>query len=326
MPATLPPRSPKQIERAKEIARVLAILRQWGIHTLGQLAALDREEITRRLGALAAELWDRANGGSERPLRLVAPPESFIESFEFENEIETSEPLLFMLRRFLQQLGRRLHAIYLVAGELHLRLIFADKSDYTRVFKIPQPTNDEEILFRMLHTHLENFSSPQPIVAVELEAKPSRPARQQFGLFETALRDPAQLHATLAHLVGLLGCERVGTPVLEETHRPDAFRMEPFVWEMPAATPPKSPPRLALRRFRKRRNATVLLENNQPAHLRATGMEGATTAQAGPFPLSGNWWDEKKWARVEWDVALENGTLLRCHRDRDGWAVNGIYD
>ena len=179
----------------------------------------------------AVELWERANGRAERILKLVSPPESFIESFEFENEIENIEPLLFILRRFLQQLATRLNAIYLVAKELRLRITFADKSHYERIFKIPQPTNNEDILFRMLHTHLENFTSKHPIVAIELEAQPSRSVRQQFGLFETALRDPIQLHETLARLVGLLGADRVGTPVLEETHRPDAFRMEPFAWE-----------------------------------------------------------------------------------------------
>ncbi len=185
----------------------------------------------RASGARAVELWERANGRAERILKLVSPPESFIESFEFENEIETIEPLLFILRRFLQQLATRLNTIYLVAKELRLRITFADKSHYERIFKIPQPTNNEDILFRMLHTHLENFTSKHPIVAIELEAQPSRSVRQQFGLFETALRDPMQLHETLARLVGLLGADRVGTPVLEETHRPDAFRMEPFAWE-----------------------------------------------------------------------------------------------
>ena len=326
----------KQIERAKETERILSILHQWGIHTLGQLAALSRDDLAARLGARAVELWERANGRAERILKLVGPPESFIESFEFENEIETIEPLLFILRRFLQQLATRLNTIYLVAKELRLRITFADKSQYEHIFKIPQPTNNEDILFRMLHAHLENFTSKHPIVAIELEAQPSRSVRQQFGLFETALRDPVQLHETLARLVGLLGTNRVGTPMLEETHRPDAFRIEPFAWEFgPSGTgifaredKVNGAERgyVPLRRFRKRTNATVLLEQNQPAHVRAPEVEGTTLAKNGPFPLSGNWWDECAWARVEWDVEIEKGVIARCHCDQAGWAIDGIYD
>src|ERR1700687_3930304 len=138
---------------------ILAILHKWGIHTLGQLAALDKEELRVRLGLEAVRLWERANGRSNRLLKFVLPPESFDESFEFDHEIETAEPLLFMLRRFLDQLALRLSAIYLVAKELTLRIGFADKQCYERVFKIPQPTNDVDLLFRMLQTHLENFKS-----------------------------------------------------------------------------------------------------------------------------------------------------------------------
>src|SRR5207244_3348098 len=144
------------------------------------------------------------------------------------------------------QLALRLSAIYLVARELTLTITFSDsrqdepavvatatrtnQQTYERVFKIPQPTNDVDLLFRMLQTHLENFKSEHPIVAVALTAQPIRPASQQFGLFETALRNPHQLYETLARLSALLGSDRVGIPVLEETHRPDAFRMEPFAW------------------------------------------------------------------------------------------------
>ena len=331
----------KQIERARETERILSILHQWGIHTLGQLAALSRDDLAARLGAHAVELWERANGRAERILKLVSPPESFIESFEFENEIETIEPLLFILRRFLQQLATRLNTIYLVAKELRLRITFAEKSQYERIFKIPQSTNNEDILFRMLHTHLENFTSKHPIVAIELEAQPSRSVRQQLGLFETALRDPMQLHETLARLVGLLGADRVGTPVLEETHRPDAFRMEPFAWEFGHPEPEIARDDgvngavrgcVPLRRFRKRKKATALLENNRPAHVRAAevraglALEGTTMRQEGPFPLSGNWWDERAWARVEWDVEIENGVIARCYCDQTGWAIDGIYD
>src|SRR5438876_11244016 len=195
----------------RSVQQILTILHKWGIHTIGQFAALNKEQLGARLGPEAVQMWERANGQSNRLLKLVRPPESFEESFEFENEIETAEPLLFMLRRFLQQLSVRLSGIYLVAKELTLRITFpnspwsnsrtgsscgedgfaaANKQIYERVFKIPQPTNDVDLLFRMLHTHLENFKSEYPITAVSLQAEPAKPSRQQFGLFETSVRDP----------------------------------------------------------------------------------------------------------------------------------------
>jgi protein ImuB len=335
----------------KAIHEILAILHKWGIHTLGQFASLDKEDLNARLGPEAVRLWERANGKSTRLLKLVQPPESFVESFEFEHEVETVEPLLFMLRRFLQQLALRLSAIYLVAKELTLRITFADKKQYERCFKIPQPTNDVDLLFRMLHTHLENFKSEQPIIAVSLEAEPIKPARQQFGLFQTALRDLNQLYETLARLTALLGTDRVGTPVLEETYRPDAFRMEPFVWNSGTgfepvgqagvlacdrtsrqdACPPHShdgcaPLSPALRRFRPPESASVLLNENKPAHIRSAHVEGEIFSHKGPYFASGNWWDEKSWTRAEWDLQLENGIVARCHQSESGWALDGIYD
>src|SRR5438105_523015 len=344
--------------REDEIQQILAILHKWGIHTLGQLVALDKEQLGARLGPEAVRMWERANGQSNRPLRLVRPSESFEENFEFENEIKTAEPLLFMLRRFLQQLSVRLSGIYLVAKELTLRITFpnppavrrdgfaaANKQIYERVFKIPQPTNDVDLLFRMLHTHLENFKSEYPITAVSLQAEPAKPSRQQFGLFETSVRDPNQLYETLARLVALLGSDRVGTPVLEETHRPDAFRMQPFVWELTSAvghggrssaTPGFHPQArrssplhnagAALRRFRPNIAASVLLADEQPIHLRSPQMSGAVSEQSGPYRASGNWWDEKIWSRSEWDLQLENGTIVRCHENPNGWQIGGIYD
>jgi protein ImuB len=342
-------------DRQAAVQQILAILHKWGIHTLGQLAALDKDELAARLGVEAVRMWERANGQSDRPLKFVQPPESFEERFEFENEIETAEPLLFILRRFLQQLSLRLSAVYHVVKELTLRITFsnpprdgfaaANKETYERVFKIPQPTNDVDLLFRMLHTHLENFKSEYPIIAVSLQAEPAKPSRQQFGLFETSLRDPNQLYETLARLVALLGSDRVGTPVLEETHRPDAFRMEPFVWELTSAvghggrssaTPGFHPQARrssplhnagpALRRFRPNVSASVLLADEQPIHLRSEQISGAVSGQRGPYRASGNWWDEKIWSRSEWDLELNDSAILRCHENPNGWQIDGIYD
>src|SRR5213594_14620 len=315
-------------DRQPEIHQILAILHKWGIHTLGQLAALDKEQLGARLGPEAVRMWERASGQSNRVLKLIRPPESFEENFEFENEIETAEPLLFMLQRFLEQLTLRLSGIYLVAKELTLQITFAnppqdgaadaEKQVYERVFKIPQPTNDVDLLFRMLQTHLENFRSEHPIVAVALSAQPIKPAREQFGLFETTLRNPHQLSETLARLSALLGADQVGTPMLEKTHRPDAFRMEPFAWEV-GAIDLNRPQRtaflkLALRRFRPAVSASVLVDGDTPAHLRSAEICGKVIEQQGPYLISGNWWGEKSWARAERDVQLETGDLVRVHK------------
>ena len=239
-----------------------------------------------------------------------------------------------MLRRFLEQLGVRLAAIYLVAKELTLQITFGNKQIYERVFTIPQPTNDVDLLFRMLQTHLENFRSEHPIVAVALSAEPIKPAGEQFGLFETALRNPHQLLETLARLTALLGGDRIGTPVLEETHRPDAFRMQPFSWAVASAVPSGETPRAlrtahttaALRRFRPPVSASVLQDEDTPTHVRSAEMSGKIIDERGPYLLSGNWWDEKSWARAEWDLQLQNGELVRAH-ERDGvWKIDGVYD
>lgn len=314
-------------ERKAEVAHVLAILHRWGIGTLGQFAALDKEAVGARLGPISLQLWERAKGKTTRLLKLVPIPETFEEAFEFENEIETSEPLLFMLRRFLQQFSVRLGALHLVASELQLQITFSDKNAYRHQFKIPEPTNNVEVLFRMLHTHLENFTSASPILSVALKAEATRPSFEQFNLFETALRDPARLTETLARLTGLLGPERVGTPVIEETHRPDAFRMEPFSWQLnetKAETPPL--PACALRRFRSTVPASMLLVKNRPAHFRSAKVQGEVRKEKGPYTASGNWWDEKAWARAEWDLELENGALCQCHASGGKWELDGIYD
>src|ERR1041384_1190953 len=94
-------------ERQAAIGRVLGLLRRWGIESLGQFAALEKEAVAPRLGPIGGALWERATGKGTRRLKLVRGGETFGEDLELENKSETSEPLLFMLRRFLQQFSVR---------------------------------------------------------------------------------------------------------------------------------------------------------------------------------------------------------------------------
>jgi protein ImuB len=306
--------------------KILGILSRWGVRTVGAFVSLGKDKVLERLGAEALILFERVSPAAARPLRLIVPAEAFSEQMEFEAEIETIEPLLFVLRRFVEQLSRRLGAIYLVASELHLQLDLASGAKYRHALRIPAPTGNVDTLFRMLQTHLENVRTETPIVRLQLDARPARPELHQFGLFETTLRNPNQFAETLARLNALCGTERVGTPVLEGTHRPDAFTLRHSDFEHPQAVRPHCSHGLQLRRFRPAVAAIVQFRDHRPVVVHSPTVKGPVTELRGPFFSSGEWWDEKRWLREEWDIATPDGSLYRIFRSSDGCFVEGVYD
>jgi protein ImuB len=308
---------------------LLGLWRRWGIETIGEFTRLGREEILRRLGPEAGALFDQASGRTVRPLRCTQPAEDFIEGVDIEHGIEALEPLLFLLRRLLERLARRAEALHRVLAEVRLDLGLGDGSRHERRFQVPSPTSRIEPLFRMLQTHLEGLTTPHPITQVVLGGVPARGAHQQFDLFATALRDPNQFAETLARLTALLGSERIGTPVLEASHRPDAFHMQPADFTAPVrrAEAAALPLGLSLRRFRPALPAHVQSGPKcGPRYVDAGGIRGAITAAYGPMLLSGDWWSPQEWSRAEWDVRLEDGRLARIYEQDGAWFLEGLYD
>lgn len=314
---------------------ILAILEKWGIETLGALSALPAEAVTQRLGPEGRELWERGAGRKRRLLRLASPRQTYEETMEFEFEIQTLEPLLFVLRRFIEQLVLRLAAIYRVPESLTLCLRFDNGQEHRRDFRIPAPTANVETLFRVVHTHLENFVGPSPVRSLHLAATPTLATSEQFGLFETALRDPNRFSETLARLHALLGPDGAGVVCRDDTHRPDAFHLQaPDFLHLGNATAKKTtasplPPTfgLPLRRWRPPWPLQVEVRNRSPAWIKSVAFSGEVRAVRGPYQLTGGWWERQaEWVCEEWDVELANGSLYRLCRQREGWFLEGTYD
>jgi nucleotidyltransferase/DNA polymerase involved in DNA repair len=332
---------------------LLDILRNWGVRTLGALTRLPREEIGQRLGLEALSLWDRAAGRSTKMLQLVQPPEAFEESIDFEQPLETLEPLFFILRRFLERLTLRVESIYLLLAELHLKLTLEDGEKIVRILQIPAPTRDVEMLFGIAVQYLETLQTKAPVTGFYLEAKPSRPTGHQFDLFQGGLKDPNRFFQTLARLAALVGNEKVGLPQRIDTHRPDSLQM--LMPELGWSRKNQSKNRRlktgpGLRRYRPGMAVRVELNDGKPALLQSNLIAGRILEVRGPWKLSGNWWDRTRWETKEWDVALDNGGLYRiaqkttnwseAHRmateviddsshslaSQDQWEVVGVYD
>ncbi len=318
--------APLPVEALQPSDEILTVLDSWGIRTIGSLVALPMAQVCERLGWEAVGLWEQATGGRPRPLKLIKPQEFFVEQADLEHPVEMLEPLLFLLRRFLEQIMARLGNVYLVAGKLRLILRFEQGEPYQRIFIIPQPTRDVDLLFRMLHTHLENFTAAAAIIGLELAAKPVRPNAEQFGLLEKGVRDPHQFAETLARLHALLGADRVGAPVLEASRHPDAFQLRPY--EMEAASPlePEPEPLLGIPRlqFRPPVPAQIILHDKRPAFLYSAHGTGPIKETRGPWLLEGNWWESRHWSREEWDVATDEGIYRLVHVG-EGWFLEGIY-
>ena len=182
------------------------------------------------------------------------------------------------------------------------------------------------MLFRILFTHLESLRLENRPVGLTLRLEPVLPARDQFQLFETALRDPNKLGETLGRLSALVGVENTGTCVRLNTHQPDAWRLEApqFHKPQPAASAPPLPG-LPLRRYRPALRAEVETIEDTPEHVTSAAGRGGVVAAMGPHRSSGQWW-EGGWTREEWDVELHDGTLLRLACMADGWVVEGCYE
>ena len=321
--------APLPLASADPSPRIAEILRGWGLRTFGDLKALSRDDIGRRLGPDGLALWDRARGGEPRPLRPVTPSQTFHAAFDFEDEIETLEPLLFILRRQLERLALELGAAGFVAASVDLALILSNDKTHGRDFRLPEPTADLEILFRTVHTHLEALRTEETIVGLRVALAPVRPLVRQQGLFDTGLRDPHGFAETLARVGAIVGSDRVGTPRPQDTHRPDAVTLEvPSPVIVPAAAAAIHPPiGLPLRRYRPPLPAKLELSDGKPTYVWTDRFQGVIAGVRGPWQSSGHWWQaDRSWRRTEYDIALETGGLYRAIYVDHAWWIEGEYD
>jgi protein ImuB len=321
--------SPLPLATAVPPPELAAILENWGLRTIGDFLRLPRDEIVRRFGAAGLALWRRANGGEARPLCAVIPPRGFGAAQQFEEPLETLEPLLFILSRFLDRLTLELTAAQLVASAVTLTLRLEDDTRHERHFQLPEPTADTAILLRTLHTHLESLRTAAAVTAVALEITPARPLVRQQGLFDTGLRDPHGFAETLARVAALVGSDRVGMPEASDTHRPDTVRLLPPVAAIPppAAVPQHIALGLLLRRFRPPLPARLEFTAGRPTYVWTTRMSGEISACGPAWPTNGEWWENNRaWERTEWDITLAPGGLYRLLRTGDAWFIEGEYD
>ncbi|HTV08320.1 MAG TPA: hypothetical protein VMD97_04670 [Candidatus Aquilonibacter sp.] len=305
----------------------------WGIHSLGTLAALPTKELIARLGQEGHRLQQLARGELPHLFQPVEPPFRLEERQELDFPLESLDSLMFGIAVMLDQIILRAKARLVALAAVTITLELEGGGTHTRRVRPAQPGNEKQFWVRLLHLDLQAHPPQAAITAVSLFAEPGNTSKVQLGLFSPPLPEPSRLDVTLAQLTSLLGDNNVGCAVLQDSHAPESFRVEPFsVPSRGADLSPTTATRVAVRQLRPPETAAVTLEQSQPSAFSFRARRFDVEHAYGPWLAGGDWWNKTLWGAEEWDLVARaaDGMLLCCCmvRDllRDEWRVTALYD
>jgi protein ImuB len=320
----------------------------WGIQTLGELAALPEVELIARLGAQAADLRHMASGSLPHTFQPIEAQFSLKEFLDFETPVDQSDSLLFVAARMIDCLVARAAARALSLASLELQMKLDGDQVYRRIIRPAIPATDRKFLLKLMQLEIAAHPPQAAVHSLTLTAQAGQSSKLQLGLFAPQMPEPSRLDVTIARLKAIAGEDRVGSPILEDTHRPGSFRMENFSVHSESACKASvsnpsaaSPPRMVLRRMRPPIPVRVEFEAMKPVAFRDNDHRFKVAAAYGPWKTSGNWWSTDSWNAEEWDVLAEtaDGTSVACllvrnieskdelpHSTRGPWQLEAFYD
>ena len=219
---------PLAIDRLPLDSKEKETLGRWGIQTVGELARLPEDSLVARFGTRGARLAKLARGQEDSVLRPYEPAPAFEESMDFEWQIADLEPLSFLLSGLLDNLCSKLQGRGLAAEQIRISLKLAGGSRFERAVALPSPLADAGVLLTLLRLDLAAHPPGEAIEGVKVSAQPAPRRMAQFSLLEPAVPKPEKLAVTLARLFNLVGKDRVGAPVVMDSHCPGVLAVAGF--------------------------------------------------------------------------------------------------
>ena len=310
--------------------KILAVLSSWGIHTLGELAALPEAALVSRLGQPGRRLQLLARGEADHLLVPDEPAFALEEVAALDSPVELLESLLFVLSPMLENILRKAMERAYTLRSVRLTLHLERGEPHFVQLRPATPTQNRDVLLKLLNLELQAHPPQSGIVSVTLDAEPAQPQTAQRGLFQTQFPEPDTLELLLARLRSIAGENNVGSPQLANSHVEDAFTMAPFRPSLlHRSCPEPLPVRLAIRMFRPPQSIRVTCSDGQPRSMFWQHSRRVIASCAGPWYSSGSWWDGQAWDHALWDVVTrEPAQALRLRHDHasQSWHVVGLYD
>ncbi len=278
-------------DRGDDLETTLA---RWGMRRLGELARLNPDAVGTRLGRRGVELVRLARGGTHAPMVPRRRAEFFVESVELEYGIELLEPLGFVMRAMLERLAERLLIRGMVAGDITLAFGMSGHRSFNRRIEVAAPSNEVRAILTLINLSLEAGPPEAAVESIRIEIAPRVPRPAQTDMFLPPSPAPDKLQTTIARLSALCGPGNVGMLSAENSHRPEATRLDPFA---PPPAPPipetataKNVTQLVIRAVRPAREIEVMCTREIPEFVRGENLGARVISIAGPWRRDGEWW------------------------------------
>ena len=285
------------VERSGLALDVATSLRRMGLRKLRQVFALPRAALGKRVGREALAHLDRLTGALPASLPYYQPPDSFKARIELNYDVESSQALLFPLRRLTADLAAYLAGRDGGVQRFNIVLEHERCADSTITIGLLAPERNPAMLFELARGRLEQARVPAPVRGVQLvanELPPFVPAGRD--LFDARPQQAVPWEQLRERLRARLGDDAVHGLAVRADHRPErAWQAEPSR----GTTPPSS-----------LRPGWLL---PQPAPLR----DHQVQVLAGPERIETGWWES--------DVRRDY-YLVQTHLGQRAWAFRPAGD
>ena len=215
------------------------VLRQYGVTTIGELAAFDRNALTELLGKQGGQLWEYANGLEHSPVApagTYTPPKSVGNGETFPRNLTKKDEVSRGAAMLADEVAVRLRRHGMKAATLQVTIRDPNFKDICRQRPLDAPTNTARELFQAAMDILaHSWKSGAPIRALTLTAHnlvPEGEAAEQLDLFQQSApqkRDKVEkLERAMDAIRSKYGRESVTIAALKKQEREEDSEDLPF--------------------------------------------------------------------------------------------------
>ena len=201
------------------------VLKRFGLHTIGDVAAKDLEWLGAKLGTSAQHFWELSHGIDSRPVVSDREAKSVGAQDTFDEDLLGEEALKPHLHSQALRVGRRLRKSGVKARCVQLTVKYADFTKITRRQTLELPTDDGQTLYRKAIELLQKADLRRRVRLTGVSGQELTGGAPQLGLFVEDAAPPknTRLNAALDAIASKFGNKAVVTADLREDD-PDEAR------------------------------------------------------------------------------------------------------